>query len=100
MRKSLDFDMVRDHPRIMRQDPLTQLPVCPSAASKHCPVSSVLTRRLSAAVCFGHNERDGMVWERNQWSVWDKPSESTRQRPGLRRRDDGEEIDSESWLLW
>lgn len=43
-----------DDPLVMRQDPLTKLPLCPSAALKLSPVSSVLIHHLSAAVLFRH----------------------------------------------
>lgn len=53
----------------MRQDALTQLPLCPSAALKLSPVSSVLIHRPSAAVFFRH-AADNRRRKRNQWSVF------------------------------
>lgn len=48
--------MMSDDPYIMRQDPLTQLPLCPSAARKPRLISPILIHHLSAVVCFGHTE--------------------------------------------
>lgn len=86
--------MMSDDPWIMRQDPLTQLPLCPSAALKLCPVSSVLIQHLSAAVCFRHTESDRTGRERNQCFGGDQWKHKC-QRPSLKRRVDGAVIHNE-----
>lgn len=91
MRKSsftLDFDMMSDDPWIMRQDPLTRPPLCPSTAPKLCPIWSVLIHRLSAAVCFGRSASDRAGRKRTRWSVWGETSGSTSVKRTLKRRGD------------
>lgn len=93
--------MMSDDPYIMRQDPLTQLPLCPSAARKPRLISPILIHHLSAVVCFGHTESHTTGWNWSQWSVLDVTSRSTvseaQSIDGRWWRGDRQ---WESWCVW
>lgn len=90
---TLDSDMMSDDPWIIRQDPLTQPPLCPSAPKRRL-IWFFLIHRLSAAVCFGPTESDRARWKRNQWSVSGETGGSPSVRPqteeGSWQRGDGQ----------